>query len=382
LKILQISASYKPAYLYGGPIMSVAKLCEQLIKAGCVVEVFTTTANGTAELPVHPNKKVRIDGVDVTYFDRLTKDHSHFSPRLLKKLWTDAQQFDLIHIHAWWNLVSVLSAFIALLRGVPLVISPRGTLSNYSFNNKNNLSKKLLHSLLGNRTLNGAYIHVTSEAEGKDITDLIKPKAIFNISNFVNIPTEPSQQQSADHTVFKLIFFSRIDEKKGLDILLQALPAIKVPYHLTIAGDGNKNYIEDLKDIAVRNKTDTNISWIGFQNKNKFDILHQQHLMVLSSYNENFGNVVIESLSVGTAVLISRQVGLADYVVKNNLGWLCQTTPQSVSDAINNIITDKLIELTNIRESAPSIIRKDFNEHNLVQKYIGMYQQIIDNERI
>jgi hypothetical protein len=30
MKILHITASYKPAYIYGGPVMSVAKLCEEI----------------------------------------------------------------------------------------------------------------------------------------------------------------------------------------------------------------------------------------------------------------------------------------------------------------------------------------------------------------
>jgi hypothetical protein len=57
--------------------MSVAKLSEQLVKAGCEVAVFTTTANGSTELPVKPNITTDIDGVDVTYFKRITKDHTH-----------------------------------------------------------------------------------------------------------------------------------------------------------------------------------------------------------------------------------------------------------------------------------------------------------------
>ncbi|NNU34836.1 glycosyltransferase [Mucilaginibacter sp. S1162] len=114
MKILQINASYKPAYIYGGPTMSVAKLSEQLVNAGNEVTVFTTTANGKYELAIDPNKSILVDGVSVTYFKRITKDHSHLSPGLLLNLWRNVRKFDIIHIHAWWNLVSVFSAFIAL----------------------------------------------------------------------------------------------------------------------------------------------------------------------------------------------------------------------------------------------------------------------------
>lgn len=362
--------------------MSVAKLSEQLAKAGFVIEVYTTTANGNNELPVNPGVKTTVDGVSVTYFNRVTKDHSHFSPSLLKNLWIHVREFDSVHIHAWWNLVSVLSALIALLRNMPVVISPRGTLSTYSFNNKNNILKKLLHHLLGKYLLNRSFIHVTSVAEGNEIKNIIKPRGLFNISNFVNIPSFLPHQASVICEPFKLIFFSRIDEKKGLDILLKALPQIKIPYHLTIAGDGDKNYIEQLKKITSDNLSSSHISWIGFQNENKFEILSKHDLMILPSYNENFGNVVIESLSVGTPVLISEYVGLAGYVLKNNLGWVCQTTSGCVSDAVNNIAASKHNEMINIRATGPVIIRRDFEEENLVKNYISMYQEIISNGRL
>jgi len=381
LKILQINASYKPAYIYGGPTMSVAKLSEQLVKAGNCVTVFTTTANGKDELPVTVNKTTVVDGVDVIYFKRITKDHSHLSPALLTKLWKDAPTFEVIHIHAWWNLVSVLSALVAVMRNVPLIISPRGTLSSYSFTNKNNFAKKLLHNLLGKRLLRQSYVHATSNAELKDLAEIITPKRMFDIPNFVKIAPS-SIQKTTSGKVLKLLFFSRIEEKKGLDILLHALPMLTIPYHLTIAGDGDEAYIDLLKNIIRYNLSNSNVSWVGFQNENKFDVFSDHDLLILPSYNENFGNVVIESLSAGTPVLISEYVGLADYVVKNNLGWTCETTPQSISGTINDIAATKMDLLAQISLDAPPIIHRDFDDAQLIKKYIDMYQQVINHGRL
>jgi len=43
MKIIQVTASYKPAYVYGGPTMSVSKLSEELVKVGTDLEVICTT---------------------------------------------------------------------------------------------------------------------------------------------------------------------------------------------------------------------------------------------------------------------------------------------------------------------------------------------------
>jgi len=63
LKIIQICAAYKPAFVYGGPTMSVAKLAEALTKAGEDVTVLTTTANGKVELEVAIGEETLVDGV-------------------------------------------------------------------------------------------------------------------------------------------------------------------------------------------------------------------------------------------------------------------------------------------------------------------------------
>ncbi len=376
MKILQISASYKPAYIYGGPIMSVSMLSEQLVVAGVIVDVFSTTANGKVELPVETGKPIIADGVSVTYFARVTKDHTQFSPALLLHVWRNAKDYDIVHIHAWWNLAVVLSCLVAIWRKVPVVVSPRGTLSSYSFGNKNNVIKRLIHNLLTKPLLKKCFIHTTSDNEYQSLKRIIRAKKFFDIPNFIRLGANKEYPVPTAEKYIKLIFLSRIEEKKGLDILLDALPNVTVPYRLSIVGDGNTDYVNSLKSLAIKNQIDQNIDWLGFRGDDKFDLLHRHDLFVLPSYDENFGNVIIESLSVGTAVLIGGNVGLADYVILNKFGWLCDTNAASVSDAINNISTHQS-ELLRIKKEAPGKILKDFDANNLVKNYIDMYNQII-----
>ncbi len=376
MKILQINASYKPAYIYGGPTMSVSQLSEALIKAGCVVQVYTTTANGPNELPVVANNPVMVDTVPVNYFNRITKDHSHFSPGLLKAVWRTAKRFDAIHIHAWWNIPSVLACLIAVMRGVPVIVSPRGTLSKYSFHNKHSYIKISIHYLLTRPLLKKSYIHATSSHEKERLEEVIKPKQAFVIPNFVKLPAEIPFKNRQYDGLLKLLFFSRIEEKKGLDVLINALKAVTVPYHLTIAGSGEAAYINSLKSLAQLQNLDKHISWIGFQSDNKFAIFANHDLLVLPSYDENFGNVIIESLYAGTTVLISDGVGLAAYVQLHNFGYVCRTDPVSIAECINNINPETL---SDIKKRAPAIIRRDFNEKMLITKYTDMYNEIITN---
>lgn len=378
MKILHVTAAYKPAYVYGGPTMSVAALCERLIAAGIGIKVYATTANGTQELDVEAGKSVSIDGVPVTYFKRITKDHTHFSPQLLKTVWHKVKDFDAVHIHAWWNLVSVLSCAIATMRGVPVVLSPRGTLSGYSFGNRNSTPKKLIHRMLGLSLLNRIHIHATSSRERRAMQTLAKPLSTSVIANFVELARSKPAEQVERNDVYKLLFLSRIEQKKGLDILLRALDRINVPFHLTVAGDGDSTYVSELKALAESNNTGKHITWTGFVSDDKFALLAEHDLLVLPSHDENFGNVVIESLSQGTAVLVSQHVGLADYVSDQDIGWICDITPASVAEGINNSFADHK-KHDRIRNVAPALVQHDFTGLPLTEKYINLYKNVIKN---
>src|ERR1700761_4730805 len=184
--------------------MSVSMLSEQMAKAGVYTEAYATTANGKTELQVTLNQPVNVEGVPVTYFKRITKDHSHFSPALLTGLWKNVRSFDTVHIHAWWNLVSLFSCLVALMRGLPVIVSPRGTLSPYAFKNKNINAKYLIHRLLGKPMLRRCHIHSTSAREQQAVLRLVRPKSINTIPNFVKL--SPLQVHAEGEGVFRLLF--------------------------------------------------------------------------------------------------------------------------------------------------------------------------------
>lgn len=382
IKLLELTPAYKPAYIYGGPTMSVAKLCEALANVNLDLEVLTTTANGNKELDIRPGQQLTVDGVNVTYFKRLTKDHTHFSPNLLwglrKKIkQVKTSQYLVIHIHAWWNLVSILSCTIAKWYRIPVILSPRGMLTDYTLSNRNSIQKSLIHSILGKSLLKYCHIHATSEKEKQDILQHIKPKSVTVIPNLVDLPLELNQPIATPSTYFSLLFLSRIEEKKGLELLFDSLKGMEINWVLTIAGSGDESYIKSLKQKIDHLGLKAEVKWIGqVDNSIKFNLLAENDLTILTSYNENFANVVIESLSVGTAVLLSNQVGLAKYVSENELGWIASLTIESIQQEILSAYSNPTKRIK-IREEAPQIIRTDFNSHALVQRYINLYKQVL-----
>lgn len=374
MKILHVIPSYKPAYLYGGPIESVARLCETLQAQNHAVFVYTTTANGDKELDVLINKQLIVDGVNVTYFNRITKDPTHVSPRLWWELYKRCNEFDVIHIHSWWNILVIVAALIGHLRGAKVVISPRGMLSDYIVSNSHSLIKQLIHWSVGKRALAKAVFHATSELEYTECRKMIPGWRGFLLPNILQLPAEPTPQP--DNEVFTMLFLSRIHPKKGLELLFEAISRLDLDVKLKIAGKGDETYIKSLNQLALQLNISQKIDWIGWKNREaKFTELVKADVFVLTSFNENFANVVIESLSVGTPVLISDKVGLSNYIIENNLGWVTQLTVDSIVSTLRSAVLDRQKRAFIASHSRENILA-DFSETALAKQYIDHYKQL------
>lgn len=377
MKILHIVPSYKPAYIYGGPIESVSKLCEGLVKAGHEVDVFTTTANGTKELAVEAGEMMDVDGVKVTYFRRITKDPTHVSPALWKHLWKHVDSYDIVNIQSWWSFLVIVAACICHLKGVKVVVSPRGMLSPYIFNSGNVKIKRLIHSSLGKWALSKSWFHATAEAEVAECIEVIPGWKGFMIANNVTLPDIPVIKE--DKEVFKLIFMSRVHRKKGIEILLNAIPGLLFPVKLQIAGSGDAEYTEKLKELVRDLKIEDKVEWLGWVDRStKFNILMKADLFVLASLNENFANVVLESLHMGTPVMVSKDVALSKFVADHQVGW--------VSSLATNDVTKKITDARNnkarrqwIEENGRRIIAENFSEEVLIAQYLEQYNNVIND---
>lgn len=375
MKIIQISPAYKPAYVYGGPTVSVALLCESLVKLDVDLSVFTTTANGEHDFESDETPNL-VNKVSVKYFKRLWGGKVHLSVSLLKELLYSTSSEDIYHIHSWWNATAVLSALVGVIRSNRIILSPRGMLTPYSVTNGRSGFKKMFQAIIGRWILNQCCIHVTTEKEKTDVLSFVSHRRITIIPNLVTEPSSMSLRNMTPNekpSVLRLLFLSRIEKKKGIELLLESLSRANFLWHLTIAGAGDKQYIKYLRLEVKRLKLQERISWIGFVDADdKIGIFLKHDLLVLFSHNENFANVVIESLSSGLPVVISSGVGLANFVIKHNLGWVSEIEPTSLISILELAASDsRKRELIN--KNAPELIRKHFNEQELSEKYLKMY---------
>ncbi len=234
----------------------------------------------------------------------------------------------------------------------------------------------IIHRLFGRRLLKKSLLHATTLLEWRDCMQVYKSWKGFILPNLVNLPSVQHHRPEKKSTDFTIGFLSRIDPKKGIELLFNALSQVNFDYHLMIAGSGDDKYINTLKSLACQLNIADKIEWCGWMNgENKFRFMKQLDLFVLTSYNENFAISVTESLAVGTAVLVSENVGLADYVKEKQLGFVCKAEVSAIKKELNKIYANR-DDLIRIKNEGPEIIAEDFDKKALARKYISAYEDI------
>jgi glycosyltransferase involved in cell wall biosynthesis len=293
--------------------------------------------------------------------------------QLWKHLSQNGNKFNVVHLHSWWSILILGAAHICNKKGIPFILSPRGMLGRYSFAHQNNFLKRIMHTMWGKKLLQKSILHATSRKEWNDCVKIHPRWKGFILPNIVGLPVAIHDNRKMDHHIMTIGFLARIDHKKGLEYLFRALARVNFTYRFLIAGTGDDNYIRSLKELAEQLGIQQHLQWCGWMDvESKFQFLQQLDLFVLTSYNENFANTVVESLSVGCPVLVSRHVGLSDYVVEKKLGWVCDLNEDSITAHLH-LIDESRAALKEIRKKAPITITHDFNPATLAEKYLHAY---------
>jgi glycosyltransferase involved in cell wall biosynthesis len=111
-----------------------------------------------------------------------------------------------------------------------------------------------------------------------------------------------------------LLFLSRIHEKKGCDLLIEAFASVAdldPDIRLIMAGPDQSGLVAGLMAQAERLGVSDRIVWTGMlRAEMKWGAFYASELFVLPSHQENFGIAVAEALGCGVPVLISNKVNI------------------------------------------------------------------------
>jgi glycosyltransferase involved in cell wall biosynthesis len=348
LRILQVVPNYFPAVRYGGPIVSVHELSKALVNRGHEVQVFTSSMDGPNDLVDYENRQVLLDGVAVRYFRVPSLRRLCWCPAMKTALREELPDFDVVHLNSVFLWPTWAAAREAKAAGVPFILSPRGMLGHEVIRRKSRWVKTAWIRLIERQTLReAAAIHVTAELEAEELRALGLPAPnVTCIPNGVSAPPGPAglnQGPFAGLPQPYALFLSRISWKKGLDRLIRAWKLVP-GLTLIIAGNDEENYVPQLLALAEREGVSDRVQFVGpASNEDKWALYANAAMFILPSYSENFGNVVAEAMIMACPVIVTPEVGLADFVRRHGAGLVAEGEPASLAAAINGLNGDSAL---------------------------------------
>ncbi|WP_443029117.1 hormogonium polysaccharide biosynthesis glycosyltransferase HpsP [Spirulina sp. CS-785/01] len=389
MKVLQIIPSV--SLVYGGPSQMIRGLSESLGKQGADVTIVTTNSNGDVGQPpldVPLDTTIPENNYKIRYFQCSPFRRYKFSLGLLKWLYQNAQQYDIAHIHALFSPVSSTAATVARLRGLPYILRPLGTLDPADLKKKKQL-KKIYAQLLEKPNLQGATgIHFTSEQEAKiserfgaATTDIIIPLGV-ELSGQLPTPGKARQKYNIPPKKPLILFMSRIDPKKGFDLLFPALANLKqagVDFHFVLAGSNPQDPVFE-KSIGDRISSQgladctTITGFVG--GDNKLALLQDADLFVLPSYYENFGIAVAEAMLAGLPVLISDQVHIWDAVQAADAGWVTPCNSEEIQTQLKLALATPT-ELEKRGKNAQHLAKAKYSWDAIAKQMLQTYHHLL-----
>ena len=360
----------------GGPATAIIPMCRALMAQGVEVLLVSTDAGlGT--------RARNFQGVPAMFFPSQLGESFKYSRPLSSWLSSNIHNFGLAHIHAVFNHSSVAAAHSCRQAGIPYIVRPLGTLDPWSMSQKS-LRKRVFWQVSGKGMLHrAAAVHYTSEAEKHATEELFglnhgKVIALGVDSNDSHSATLAEHFPSLDGEPYVLVM-SRLHPKKGLEVLLDAflmLSSRLEPWRLVIAGDGPTDYVVKLKSKVASSSLCERVVFTGWlEGAQKAAVLGNASLLVLPSYQENFGLCVMEAMSNSVPVLVSPQVNLAAEISTAGAGWISEVEKEALATRLAEAVSNEA-ELERRGRAAKELSRK-YSWEAAARGLTKLYEEIL-----
>jgi glycosyltransferase involved in cell wall biosynthesis len=174
--------------------------------------------------------------------------------------------------------------------------------------------------------------------------------------------------EKEEHDEFKILFVSRLIERKGLQHIIPQLRNIEIrtgrKIKLIVVGDGP--YREHLEHLVRENQVEDIVQFEGQKGKNEIVSYYQNaDLFILPSAKEGMPNVVLEAMACGLPIIMTPCEGSSELVSDNGI-----ISPiEHFRDNIVKVCTNKDIRLSMGRKSVEYVNQK-FKWNNVVESYL------------
>ncbi|MEM0947205.1 MAG: glycosyltransferase family 4 protein [Pseudomonadota bacterium] len=190
------------------------------------------------------------------------------------------------------------------------------------------------------------------------------------IPNAAQIPEETSAEDvPSDLPQGDILFVGRFDDHKGGDVVLEAVARMRSGGRVTFVGPdrgvmrqgAGTLHIEEAL-TALPEEARERVAWIGLQPREAVAALRRRHaIAVVASRYENFGNVAIEAMAAGQAIVSTNVGGLPEMYDDGVSALLIPPgDPDAMARALDRLVADTAFARS-LGEAARDRVDREFS---------------------
>jgi glycosyltransferase involved in cell wall biosynthesis len=374
--------------------MALPAMASALVAAGVEVDVIATDDDGPGcrmANVVHGVWQTMPGGWRRALFPKQTEFYKASLP-LFGMLSDRVKDYQLVHVHAVFSFASLVGCLQAKLKGVPYVVRPLGILNGWGMANRRRWVKRASFRLLDKPLLDAAAaMHYTSGQEQDEVASLGLRSPGFVLPLGFDVEAIQQAVVQASPTAITdafpelcgrevVLYLSRLDEKKGLELLLESharLALSRPAAHLLIVGAGDVAYTASLKALSLRLGLQDRVTWAGhLDGELKASALSQAKVFALVSSSENFGIALLEAMAVGLPCVSCREVALAHDTASQGAVLLTERRPDAVAAAVERVLSDGASAAT-LGRNAKRVASSDYTLDAMGLKLRAQYEALV-----
>ena len=376
VKILLLVGNYLPGFKSGGALRSTVNMVERL---GDEFEFWIITSDRdigdtSGYSRVNKNKWNIVGKAKVFYLSPTDSTIWNISKII------NNTEHDILYLNSFFNPVFTIYPLIARrlnkLPNKPVIVATRGEFAKGALSIKK--WKKIIYIMFSNvlRLYKKVFWQASSEFEAIDIRRVMKsysPQVHVapNIPKYLNLNHLSSDiRVKKNENLLKICFLGRIAPVKNLDYALRVLSKLDLPINFDIYGPKeDKKYWDLCTEIIDLLPKSIDVNYMGpIENESVNDMFCKYDLFFLPTKGENFGHVILESMSAGTPILIADTTPWRN-LEEHGVGWdIPLSSPNEFENAIEKMFQLDEKEYLKMRNSVRNYAEKVTNDVSILNQ--------------
>jgi D-inositol-3-phosphate glycosyltransferase len=395
----------------GGMNVYVRELARDLGGRGIEVDVFTRwrEKDDPRVQPLGPNGRViHIQSGPLGYWPKMSVyEHlDEFTATLIEEVEREGRSYDIIHAHYW--LSAKVARTLEKRWKIPVVqmFHTLGLVKREVLDEDTDGESDIRVDIEREAVRQSAAIVAASEIELDELRRLYRadPSRVAVIPCGVDpVVFHPVRQADAreklgrDQCERLILFVGRIEQIKGIDVLLRALallffrrPGLRSEICLLVVGGAldpgddspETEKILELRRLVHEHRMEDNVAFVGSRDQEDLALYYAAaDLCAVPSLTESFGLVALEAMACGTPVVGTRVGGLQTVIEDGQSGLLVPAGDyQALAEAMAQVLTDSRLRLHlahGARERA-----EQFTWQRVGDRIVDLYDRILERRAV